>query len=73
MKTLSYVLGSGEKEIKIGDKLYFGEITDGDGDLKEILDSGAIFIDCGIVDFTVIEEDKDDILKSIVQIDDINA
>lgn len=67
MKTLSYVLGKIE-EIQIGQEYYFGQLWDG----EELLESGAISPDNeSTVAFEVLEEDPDDICKTIVKVTDI--
>lgn len=70
MKTLSYVMGN-EKEIKVGEEYYFGELWDGNGDGQELLESGAVSIDDEhVVAFEIMEEDED-ILNTLVKITDI--
>lgn len=75
MKTLSYIYGT-EQEIKIGAELYFGQLWDGNGDGKELLESGSIGIwneeeeDEVIIDFEVIEPNED-ILQTLVKITDM--
>lgn len=70
MKTLSYV-GKAEQEIKVGMKLYFGQLWDGDGDGEELLESGAISPDNeNSVSFEIVE-DSDDVLDTIVIVTDI--
>lgn len=70
MKTLSYVMGN-EKEIKVGEEYYFGELWDGNGDGQELLESGAVSIDDEhVVTFEIVEEDED-ILNTLVKITDI--
>lgn len=73
MKTFSYVLGN-KREIEIGNTYYFGEIWNGKYGGKQLLKSGCICIDektATIVDFTVIERNSEDILKSIVKVTDV--
>ena len=70
MKTLSYIYGEDE-EIKVGNTYYFGQLWDGEGEGYELLESGSIGIDDTIVEFKVLEENKDDILKSIVEVTDL--
>lgn len=72
MMTLSYVLGNIE-EIKIGQKYYFGQLWDGEsGDASELLESGAVSPDEeNVVAFEVLEEDPDDICKTLVKVTDI--
>ena len=67
MKTLSYIYAA-EEEIEIGNTYYFGQLWDGNGDGELLLESGSIGIDDTIVEFKVLEENKDDILKSIVEV-----
>lgn len=70
MKTLSCMYGT-EKEIEVGTELYFGQIWDGDGDGKELLESGAVSPDNeNVVAFEVVDDDGD-ILKTLVRITDI--
>lgn len=70
MKTLSYVLGR-EREIKIDEDYYFGQIWGGDGDGEELLDSGSISPDNeNVVAFEVVER-AEDICKSIIKVIDI--
>lgn len=69
MKTLSYFYGK-EQDITVGSELYFGQIWDGEeGDTKQLLEDGSVCIDgeC-IIEFEVIEEDKDDPLDTFVRI-----
>ena len=67
MKTLSYIYGEDE-EIKVGNTYYFGQLWDGNGEGELLLESGSIGIDDTIVEFKVLEENKDDILKNIVEV-----
>ena len=67
MKTLSYIYAA-EEEIEIGNTYYFGQLWDGNGEGELLLESGSIGIDDTIVEFKVLEENKDDILKSIVEV-----
>lgn len=70
MKSLSYIMGN-EKEIKVGEEYYFGELWDGNGDGQELLESGAVSIDDEhVVAFEIVEEDED-ILNTLVKITDI--
>lgn len=70
MKSLSYVMGN-EKEIKVGEEYYFGELWDGNGDGQELLESGAVSIDDEhVVTFEIVEEDED-ILNTLVKVADI--
>ena len=66
MKTLE-----SREEIKIGMELRFAEVWDGNGDGKELLQSGAISPDNeNIVSFDIIEENSN-ILNTIVKVTDI--
>lgn len=70
MKTLGYVLAS-EEEIKIGGKYYFGQLWDGNGDGKELLESGAIApYNDEVVAFKIVDGDED-ILQNLVEVTDI--
>lgn len=66
MKTLSYYKGKKE-EIETGKLLYFGQIWDGEGDGKEILRERCIAIEENIIEFKIIERNKD-ILETIIKI-----
>lgn len=71
MKTLSYILGQ-EKEIKIGEKYYFGELWDGEGDIEELLESGAVSPDNeNVVSFEIIKLSPDEPIKTLVKVSDI--
>ena len=67
MKTLSYV-NAVEEEIKVGEKYYFGQLWDGNGDGEELLESGSIGIEDSVVDFKILEKDTDNILESLVEV-----
>ena len=68
MKTLSYVHAT-EEEIKVGEKYYFGQLWDGNGDGEELLESGSISPDNeNVIDFKVIEKNTEDILESLVEV-----
>ena len=70
MKTLSYVLGQ-EREIEIGQEYYFGQLWDGEGDGKELMESGAISPDNeSIVAFEVAEK-AEDLAQTVVRVTDI--
>lgn len=63
------------EEIKIGMEVRFAELWDGDGDGRELLESGAIAMwdgetDDNIVRFEIIEPNED-ILKTIVRVTDL--
>lgn len=66
MKTLSYYNGRKE-EIENRKLLYFGQIWDGKGDGKEILRQRNITIEEKIIEFIIIEKNKD-ILETIIKI-----
>lgn len=71
MKTLNYVLGR-ERKIEIGQEYYFGQLWDGEGDGEELLESGTVSPDEeNVVAFEVLEEDPDDICKTLVKVTDI--
>ena len=70
MKTLSYIYAA-EEEIEIGNTYYFGQLWDGNGEGEFLLESGSISIDDILVEFKVLEENEDDILKSIVEVTDL--
>ena len=67
MKTLSYI-GVAEEEIEIGNTYYFGQLWDSYGEGEFLLESGSIAIYDILVEFKVLEENKDDILESIVEV-----
>lgn len=74
MKTLDYIYG-GTEEIEIGNKYYFGQLCEGDAEVDELLESGAIAVydDEGeyiICDFEIVEKD-DDIFNTIIVVTDI--
>lgn len=75
MNTLSYIRGS-EEELKVGGKYYFGQLCDGNGDVEELLESGAIAIwDAEeekeiIVSFETIDTDEN-IMDTFVKVTDI--
>lgn len=66
MKTLRYYNGR-EEEIENRKLLYFGQIWDGEGDGKEILRQRNIAIEEKIIEFIIIEKNKD-ILETIIKI-----
>ena len=71
MKTLSYILGKIE-EIEIDKEYYFGQLWDGEGDGEELLESGTVSPDNeSVVDFEILEEDPDDICRTLVKVLDI--
>ena len=67
MKTLSYIYAP-EEEIEIGNTYYFGQQWDGYGDGEFLLESGSLAIDNILVEFKILEENEDDILKNIVEV-----
>ena len=70
MKTLSYVLGE-EREIEIGQKYYFGQLWDGEGDGEELLESGTISPDGeNVVAFEIVEKAMNP-LETLVKVTDI--
>lgn len=70
MKTLSFILGN-EQEIEVGAELYFGQIWDGDGDGKELFESGCVSPDNeNIVAFKVIKP-AENISEALVRVTDI--
>lgn len=76
IKTESYVLG--RKEIvEVGEEYYWGQLWYGNGDGKEILDSGSIAIydndkeEDVVIYFEIIDLDKEDIMKSMVRVTEI--
>ena len=71
MKTLSYILGKIE-EIEIDKEYYFGQLWDGEGDGEELLESGTVSPDSeNVVAFEILEEDPDDICRTLVKVLDI--
>ena len=70
MNTLSYILGN-EREIKLGEEYYLGQLWDGDGDGEELLESGAIAIDDEYTVAFIITEPDEQILNTLVKITDI--
>lgn len=60
------------EEIKVGETYYFGDLWDGDGDGRELLESGAIspHNDENVVEFESVDEDED-VLKVLVKVTDI--
>lgn len=71
MKTLSYILGQ-EREIKIGKEYYFGELWDGEGDIEELLESGAVSPDNeNVVAFEILKPSTDEPIKTLVKVTDI--
>lgn len=59
------------EEVVIGMEIRFAELWDGDGDGKELLESGAISPDNeNVVGFEVVENDEN-ILNTIVKVTDI--
>lgn len=71
MKTLSYIMSETEKEIKLGEELYFGEVWNGEGDGIELLESSCISPDNeNVVSFDIVEK-TDNILNTLIKITDI--
>ena len=71
MKTLSYILEKIE-EIEIDKEYYFGQLWDGEGDGEELIESGTVSPDNeNVVAFEVLEENPDDICKTLVKVTDI--
>lgn len=67
METLSYILSEIE-EIKIGSIYYFGQLWDGNGDGRELLEIGEVSPDDeNIVVFEIVEENED-ILQTTVKV-----
>lgn len=72
MNTLSYIRGS-EEEIKVGGEYYFGQLWNGNGDVEELLESGAIAVWDSveeveyIIDFDVVESDEN-LMDTIVKV-----
>lgn len=69
MKTLSYILGDIE-EIEVGEEYYFGQLWNGEGDGKELLESGSIGIDEMVIKFEQLDEEED-IMRTLVRVTDI--
>lgn len=61
----------------VGETLQFADLQSGSGDEKEIFESGSVWIENNendmpvVAAFDVIEENKDNIIKSSVKITDI--
>lgn len=70
MMTLSYVLGNIE-EIKIGQKYYFGQLWDGEGDGEELMESGAISPDNESTVAFEVAEKAEDLAQTVVRVTDI--
>lgn len=71
MRTLGYILGQ-EREIEIGQEYHFGQLWDGEGDGEELLESGTVSPDNeSVVAFEILEEDPDDICRTLVKVLDI--
>lgn len=66
MKTLNYIYAA-EEEIEIGKTYYFGQLWDDIGGVLKLV-SGCVTIDGILVEFKILEENEDDILKSIVKV-----
>lgn len=70
METLSYIKGT-EEEIIIGNTYYFGQLWDGNGDGKELLESEAISLDNeNVIQFKAIET-MEQIMDTLVIVTDI--
>lgn len=75
MKTLSCIYGT-EQEIEVGAELYFGQLWDGDGNGKELLEDGSVCVGEDesdmpvIVGFKIVNQDED-ILKTLLKVTDI--
>lgn len=70
MKTLSYVLGQ-EREIKIGQEYYFGQLWDGEGDGEELMESGAISPDNESTVAFEVAEKAEDLAQTVIRVTDI--
>lgn len=76
MKTFGYGMGTVIEEIEVGEQYYFGQLVNGDEELEELLNSKCVAIydeeteEEKIVDFKIIEENKD-ILQTVVEVIDI--
>lgn len=70
--TRKYIKTLEREEIKIGNKYYLGELANGDEDLEEIIESGAIGVDeKNVVEFVVTDLDKENLLDCLVVIKSI--
>ena len=70
--TRKYIKTLEREEIKIGNKYYLGELVNGDEDLEEIIESGAIGVDeKDVVEFVVTDLDKENLLDSLVVVKSI--
>lgn len=70
--TREYIKTLEREEIKIGNKYYLGELVNGDEDLEEIIESGAIGVDeKDVVEFVVTDLDKENLLDCLVVVKSI--
>ncbi len=70
--TRKYIKTLEREEIKIGNKYYLGELVNGDEDLEEIIESGAIAVDeKNVVEFVVTDLDKENLLDCLVVVKSI--
>lgn len=70
--TRSYIKTMEREEIKIGNKYYLGELVEGNEDLEEIIESGAIVVDeKNVVEFVVTDLDKENLLDCLVVVKSI--
>ncbi|MFR3518563.1 MAG: hypothetical protein ACLTT4_08945, partial [Coprobacillus cateniformis] len=70
--TRKYIKTLEREEIKIGNKYYLGELVNGDEDLEEIIESGAIGVDeKDVVEFVVTDLDKENLLDCLVVVKSI--
>lgn len=70
MKTLSFDKGF-EEEITIGEKYYFGQLWDGNGDANNLLDECSVSPDNeNVVEFKILERNVNP-LDTVVKVTDI--
>ena len=70
--TRKYIKTLEREEKKIGNKYYLGELVNGDEDLEEIIESGAIGVDeKDVVEFVVTDLDKENLLDCLVVVKSI--
>lgn len=72
MLARTYILEDSISNIKANSNYYFGELWDGEGNGKELLESGVIYVEDTRVEFEVIELNEDDIMQSVVSVFSIN-